>query len=152
FGKAGAYYHALARGIDERPVCADRIRKSVGAETTFISDLFTLDEARAALEPLIGVHPEGACANLTLTQVVVYPRADDSAHQGILRLMDRQDLQLEELQVPEPVRLPFHRLDLVVGPLQRTTRDHHVVVGQQPAPVRRQRLGHLLEDLDPRGL
>jgi DNA polymerase-4 len=54
FGKAGAYYYALARGIDERPVCANRIRKSVGAETTFSGDLFTLDEARAALEPLIG--------------------------------------------------------------------------------------------------
>jgi DNA polymerase IV len=54
FGKAGPYYYALARGIDERPVCADRIRKSVGAETTFGADLFTLDEARVALEPLIG--------------------------------------------------------------------------------------------------
>ena len=49
FGKAGPYYYALARGIDERPVCADRVRKSVGAETTFGADLFTLDEARAAL-------------------------------------------------------------------------------------------------------
>ena len=54
FGKAGPYYYALARGIDERPVCADRVRKSVGAETTFGADLFTLDEARAALDPLLG--------------------------------------------------------------------------------------------------
>jgi DNA polymerase-4 len=54
FGKAGSYYYALARGIDERPVCADRVRKSVGAETTFDADLFTLDESRAALDPLIG--------------------------------------------------------------------------------------------------
>ena len=53
FGKAGPYYYALARGIDERPVCADRVRKSVGAETTFGADLFTAEEARAALEPLI---------------------------------------------------------------------------------------------------
>jgi DNA polymerase-4 len=53
FGKAGSYYYALARGIDERPVCADRVRKSVGAEATFGADLFTLDEARAALGPLI---------------------------------------------------------------------------------------------------
>src|SRR5437763_6323202 len=54
FGKVGPYYYALARGIDERPVCADRVRKSVGAETTFGADLFTAEEARAALEPLIG--------------------------------------------------------------------------------------------------
>ena len=53
FGKVGPYYHALARGIDERPVCADRVRKSIGAETTFGADLYTPDEARLALEPLI---------------------------------------------------------------------------------------------------
>jgi DNA polymerase-4 len=53
FGKAGPYYYWLARGIDERPVCANRIRKSVGAENTFHADLFTVDEARAALKPLI---------------------------------------------------------------------------------------------------
>ena len=53
FGKVGPYYYALARGNDERPVCADRVRKSVGAETTFGADVFTAEEARAALEPLI---------------------------------------------------------------------------------------------------
>jgi DNA polymerase-4 len=53
FGKAGPYYYALARGIDERPVCADRLRKSIGAETTFPADLFTLDDARVGLGPLI---------------------------------------------------------------------------------------------------
>ena len=71
--------------------------------------------------------------------------------QFISRLVDRQDLQLEELRVPEPIGLPLHRLDLVVRPLHRTRRDHHIVVGQQTTPVRCQRLGHLLEDLDPRG-
>ncbi|APW63176.1 DNA polymerase IV [Paludisphaera borealis] len=53
FGKVGPYYYGLARGVDERPVCADRVRKSIGAENTFSADLFTLDEAIAALEPLI---------------------------------------------------------------------------------------------------
>ena len=32
FGKAGAYYYWISRGVDERPVRANRIRKSVGAE------------------------------------------------------------------------------------------------------------------------
>ena len=53
FGKAGTYYYWIARGIDERPVCADRVRKSVGAENTFSADLFTVEEARAALKPII---------------------------------------------------------------------------------------------------
>jgi DNA polymerase IV len=53
FGKAGPYYFWLARGIDERPVCADRVRKSIGAENTFMADLFTVEEARAALQPIL---------------------------------------------------------------------------------------------------
>jgi DNA polymerase-4 len=53
FGKAGPYYYWLARGIDERPVCVDRARKSIGAERTFSADLFTVAEARAALEPIV---------------------------------------------------------------------------------------------------
>ena len=54
FGKAGPYYFSLARGIDGRPVRADRVRKSIGAETTFGSELSTPEEAREALAPLIG--------------------------------------------------------------------------------------------------
>jgi DNA polymerase-4 len=37
FGKAGAYYYWISRGIDERPVRANRVRKSVGAESTFFT-------------------------------------------------------------------------------------------------------------------
>lgn len=39
FGKAGAWYHAIARGQDERPVNPNRERKSSGSETTFGEDL-----------------------------------------------------------------------------------------------------------------
>lgn len=39
FGKAGAWYHHLARGEDHRPVNPDRTRKSSGSETTFAEDL-----------------------------------------------------------------------------------------------------------------
>ena len=39
--------------MDERPVRPDRIRKSVGAENTFATDLVTLDAAHAALQPII---------------------------------------------------------------------------------------------------
>ncbi len=53
FGKAGSYYYWAARGVDERPVRADRIRKSVGAENTFAADLFTYDAARDALREIV---------------------------------------------------------------------------------------------------
>ena len=52
FGKAGSYYYWAARGIDERPVRANRIRKSVGAENTFPADLFTCEAARDALREI----------------------------------------------------------------------------------------------------
>jgi DNA polymerase-4 len=53
FGKAGSYYYWAARGIDERPVRPDRIRKSVGAENTFPADLFTYEAARDQLREII---------------------------------------------------------------------------------------------------
>jgi DNA polymerase IV len=53
FGKAGAYYYWAARGVDERPVRADRIRKSIGAENTFPADLFTYEAAHEALREII---------------------------------------------------------------------------------------------------
>src|SRR5580700_9543258 len=53
FGKAGAYYYWISRGIDERPVRANRVRKSVGAETTFSEDLVDYEALAAELRPLI---------------------------------------------------------------------------------------------------
>jgi DNA polymerase-4 len=53
FGKAGSYYYWVARGVDERPVRADRIRKSVGAENTFPADLFTYEAASDALREIV---------------------------------------------------------------------------------------------------
>ena len=53
FGKSGAYYYWISRGVDERPVRADRIRKSIGAENTFSTDLDEFDALVAELKPLV---------------------------------------------------------------------------------------------------
>lgn len=53
FGKVGPYYHSIARGIDERPVRANRLRKSVGAENTFGTDLFEAAAMKEALQPIL---------------------------------------------------------------------------------------------------
>jgi DNA polymerase-4 len=53
FGKPGAHYYWLSRGVDERLVRADRVRKSVGAENTFMTDLVDLGQAQDALQPII---------------------------------------------------------------------------------------------------
>ena len=53
FGKVGQHYYHIARGIDNRPVNPDRIRKSVGSESTFETDLSDYDDLLAELQPLI---------------------------------------------------------------------------------------------------
>ncbi|MBL4667973.1 MAG: DNA polymerase IV [Flavobacteriales bacterium] len=44
FGKAGKYYYNIARGIDNRVVNPNRIRKSLGAERTYEHDITTKEE------------------------------------------------------------------------------------------------------------
>jgi DNA polymerase-4 len=53
FGKSGPYFYGLARGVDNRQVKPDRVRKSVGAEDTFAEDVYFYEPARERLQPLI---------------------------------------------------------------------------------------------------
>jgi DNA polymerase IV len=52
FGKIGHFYYGIARGEDDRPVEANRIRKSVGAETSFAEDLGDRDVMNQELEAI----------------------------------------------------------------------------------------------------
>ncbi len=54
FGRSGAWFHAIARGIDERPVNPDRERKSSGSETTFEADLLDPGRIEAEVQALAG--------------------------------------------------------------------------------------------------
>ena len=45
-------FYGIARGIDERQVRPDRVRKSVGAEDTFTQDINDLQLATNELKPL----------------------------------------------------------------------------------------------------
>lgn len=49
FGSSAEWYYAIARGEDDRPVDAERIRKSSGSETTFNSDLTGNEEIEAGV-------------------------------------------------------------------------------------------------------
>ncbi len=53
FGKAGSYYYWISRGVDNREVRANRVRKSVGAENTFSIDLTEFETMVSELQPLI---------------------------------------------------------------------------------------------------
>lgn len=52
FGKSGAYYFSICRGIDDRLVNPNRIRKSVSIENTYDNDLTTGNEIEAELQIL----------------------------------------------------------------------------------------------------
>ncbi len=49
FGKSGDYFYLAARAIDHRPVRPDRVRKSIGSENTFFTDLYSHEDLAAAL-------------------------------------------------------------------------------------------------------
>jgi len=53
FGKAGGYYYTIARAEDHRPVVPDRVRKSIGSETTFFQSLTEPAEFYDSLAPLL---------------------------------------------------------------------------------------------------
>ena len=60
FGSFAEYLYGAARGIDERPVRANRIRKSIGAERTFFEDMHGVDALVAALDPIL----DAVCARI----------------------------------------------------------------------------------------
>ncbi len=52
FGKAGAMYYQFVRGIDEREVESEYVRKSLGAEETFAEDLYEVVDLLRALDDI----------------------------------------------------------------------------------------------------
>ncbi len=55
FGSWGSYLFQAARGIDNRPVNPDSVRKSVSAETTYFDDKRSEEELRDAMMDIIEV-------------------------------------------------------------------------------------------------
>ena len=50
FGKSGIYFYDIAHGLDDRPVEPNRIRKSIGKETTLLEDIDDADQMIEILE------------------------------------------------------------------------------------------------------
>ena len=124
--KAGPYYYWIARGVDERPVRADRIRKSLGAENTFSADIFTFEAACEALQPIIEKvwrTCEGAeIRGRTVTLKVKYAdfRQITRSRTGQARFSTRSEIEQLRLRaaratVPGHKRHPPSRHDLVVA-------------------------------------
>jgi DNA polymerase-4 len=108
FGKAADYYYDVARGEDARPVEADRVRKSVGAETTFARDLARWEEVGAALEPVFAktwaACERGGYAGRTVTVKVKYAdfRQITRSRSGQQPVASRQELERIGLDLLRP--------------------------------------------------
>lgn len=118
FGKAGAYYYWISRGVDHREVRANRIRKSVGAENTFSEDLTEFDAMVAELQPLINkvwrhseeTGPRGRTVTLKVKfndfEIITRSRSVP------IPVSNRNDLEQwaiallrHEMPVPKPIRI-----------------------------------------------
>lgn len=70
FGKSGAYFYNAVRGIDERPVRPHRTRKSIGAERTFGTDLFSVWEVKDKTQQIIDTMWERCRAKQSIGKTV----------------------------------------------------------------------------------
>ncbi len=55
FGSSASYLYNASRGVDQRAVKPDRIRKSIGAERTYGEDLTAEDALRNALDGIVDI-------------------------------------------------------------------------------------------------
>jgi DNA polymerase IV len=131
FGKAGAYYYGVARGQDDRPVDADRTRKSVGAETTFERDLQHWDQAVPALEPLFtkvwGACSRGGHSGRTVTVKVKYAdfhqvTRSRSCAEPIGSQAELEEISVELLRPLFPPRLGVRLLGVTISSMEAPTQ------------------------------
>jgi DNA polymerase-4 len=141
FGSFGEYLYGAARGIDERPVRAHRVRKSIGGERTFFEDISQPEELRDALERIIDIvweriadkQARGRTVTLKLkfndftliTRARSLPRA--VAGRDEFAALSRALLE-DQLPLPMPIRL----LGLTLSALERAKEE---TVEEQSQPV-----------------
>jgi DNA polymerase-4 len=109
FGKVGSYYYWAARAIDDRHVRADRIRKSIGAENTFPTDLFTYEAARDQLREIIdkvwSYCERSGARGRTVTLKVKFAnfRQITRSHTGQVSIASRSELEQLSNALLEPL-------------------------------------------------
>ena len=136
FGSFADYLYRAARGIDLRPVRANRVRKSVGGERTFFEDLSSGPALREALDNIVGIVweriAEKGTRGRTVTLKMKYtdfqlatrarslpqPVADRAEFARVARtLLD------EQLPLPLPIRLMGLTLSGLEGDRDERPRD-----------------------------
>ncbi len=118
FGSFGDYLFRAARGVDLRPVRANRLRKSVGGERTFSEDIHDADALRETCERIIDIVWErierAQAKGRTVTLKMKYNDFTlQTRAQSVAQLVEDKEtfaqlsraLLEEELPLPRPIRL-----------------------------------------------
>ncbi len=123
FGKQGDYYYHIVRGIDNRPVTPNRIRKSVGTEHTFEKDISsekTIQEnLQLVLEDLLRRLERANFKGRTLTLKIKYSNFTIETRSKTVEyiLQDKQNITLlmNELLLQKVIREPIRLLGLTIS-------------------------------------
>ena len=127
FGKSGAWYHAISRGIDERAVTPDRPRKSSGSETTYFEDLKTPaeveDGVRAMADEVWRWCEKSGASGRTVTVKIRYADFRQVTRSRTLPgpVTDRDMLHMVSVDLARgtfPLRLPVRLLGVTLTNLE----------------------------------
>jgi len=142
FGKAGEYYFNVARGVDNRPVNPNRIRKSVGAERTFSIDLISLSQLKDRLvNVLYDVNKRMANAHLKGRTITLKAKYSDFTQ--VTRSKTFSDFMTEEDQL-----MAVDELIVQFPEIEKGIRLLGIQVSNFELPVDDVQLGQLEIDFD----
>jgi DNA polymerase-4 len=119
FGKIGAFYFDIVRGIDNRPVEASSERKSVGTELTFEKDLITNFEITAELykieKELMSRLGEAGSSGRTITVKVKFSDFRQLTRSRTLQnyIRDFETLHREVSDIRKSLELPGNKIRLL---------------------------------------
>ena len=128
FGSFADYLYRAARGIDLRPVRANRIRKSVGGERTYGEDISSGHALREALDTIVDIvwesiertHAKGRTVTLKMkyTDFQIVSRAK-SLPRNVAYKAEFAKLARELLDALLPLPLPIRLMGLTLSNLER---------------------------------
>ncbi len=117
FGKAGIYFYSICRGIDNRPVNNNRVRKSIGIENTLKEDIHSKEEIIDELKKLsLGLWhriESNKKTGKTLTLKIKYNNFTTTTHSKTYdsdissssEIERKLMLLLSEVKITNPIRL-----------------------------------------------
>jgi len=131
FGSFADYLFRAARGIDLRPVRADRIRKSVGGERTFSEDISSGSALRATMDGIVdivwdrieaaGARGRTVTLKLKFTDFTLMSRAR-SLPQSVAHKAEFADIGHALLEDVLPLPMPIRLMGLTLSNLDGARR------------------------------